>query len=174
MLVRVTYGRDRVAFVREEGLKVARAVARRALFIPFVFLALAPASVLAFTPPDPNSPGHHFGELIHNPHLRSGQPAPGTGGGGGGSGSGVQNSFGSARSGTAGPSTGGLPAFQLHPTPLSLPQLTGGANLGQDAWLVVIILASLLAANVVLAVLWVSRGGHFVYRRALRPVLVPA
>lgn len=154
-------------------MKVARAVARRALFIPFVFLALAPATVLAFTPPDPNSPGHHYGELIHNPHLKSGQPTPGPGNNGGG-GNGIQNAFGSARFGSAGPNTGGLPAFQFQPTPLSLPQLTGGANLGQDALLVVIILASFLAANVALGVLYVARGSHHVYRRVLRPVPVPA
>ena len=160
-----------MAFVREEGLKVARAVARRALFIPFVFLALAPATVLAFTPPDPNSPGHHYGELIHNPHLKSGQPASGSGGGGGGV---FHTAFGSARSGSAVLNTGGLPAFEFHPTPLALPQLTGGANLGQDAWLVVIILASFLAANVALGVLYVARGSHYVYRRVLQPVPVPA
>jgi hypothetical protein len=145
------------------------------LFIPFVFLALAPATVLAFTPPDPNSPGHHYGEYIHNPHMTSGQPAPGPGGGSnGGGGNGSQNAFGSARSGSAGANTGGLPAFQFQASPLSLPQLTAGVNLGQDAWLVVVILASLLAANVVLAVLYVARGGNYIYRRALRPVLVPA
>ena len=157
-------------------MKVARAVARRALFAALLFLVLAPAPVLAFTPPDPNSPGHHYGELIHNPHMRSGQPAPGPGGGGSnnGGGNGFQNAFGSGRFGSAGPNTSGFPAFQFHQTPLALPQLTGGVNLGQDAWLVVIILALLVAANVVLAVLYVARGCHYVYRRALRPVPVPA
>lgn len=153
----------------------ARAVARRALFVPFVFLALAPASVLAFTPPDPNSPGNHYGEYLHNPHMRSGQPAPGPGGGNnGGAGNGIQNAFGGARSGSPGANTGGLPAFQFQAPPVSLPQLTGGANLGQDAWLVVVILASVIAANVALGVVYVARGGNYVYRRALRPVLVPA
>ena len=159
-------------------MKVARAVARRALIVAVgsvVLLVLAPASVLAFTPPAPGNPGNHYGELLHNPHMRTGQPAPGPGGGNNnGGGNNFQNAFGGTRSGFAGDSTGGLPAFQFQATPLSLPQLTAGVNLGQDAWLVVILLASLLAANVVLAVLYVSRGGHYMYRRALRPVLVPA
>lgn len=163
-----------MAFVREEGLKVARAVARRVLFSAVAFLVLltlAPAPVLAFTPPDPNSPGHHYGEYIHNRHMQSGQPAPGPGGGGGANGG--QTVFGNGRAGTAGATTGGLPAFEFHPTSLSLPQLTGGVNLGQDAWLVVIILASLVAANVALFVIYVSRGGHYVFRRALPPIPIP-
>jgi hypothetical protein len=157
-------------------LKVARAVVRRALIVTFVFLALAPASVLAFSPPDPNRPGHHYGEYLHNPHLLSSAPTPGPGiGANKGGGTGIQNAFGMARSGSSGQNASILPPFQFQATPLSLPALTGGFNVGQDAWLVVIMLASLLAANVVLGVLYVARGGNYVYRHALlRPAPVIA
>jgi len=40
---------------------------------------------------------------------------------------------------------------------------------GRNAWLVAILLATLVAANITLAVLAASRGGHFALRRALAP-----
>jgi hypothetical protein len=142
----------------------ARYFARHAVLLVFLFLALTPASVLAFNPPDPNSPGKHTGEYLHNPHMQNSQtPAPG-----GGS-TGVQNAFGAYKSGSASDTSTELPAFEFQPTGGALPPLTAGTNLGNDAWLVVIILAALIAANLVLGVLYLSRGGNFVYRRVLRP-----
>lgn len=145
-------------------MTVARLVARDAVILLFVLLALSPATVLAFNPPDPNSPGHHHGEYLHNKHLQA-PPLPGGGGG-------IQNTFGALKSGSAGPGAEALPAFHFQPNGLSVPALTAGGNIGKDAWWVVVLLAAFIAANVVLAVLYVSRSGNQVVRRVLR--LLPA
>lgn len=147
-------------------MRVARAVARHALVLVFLVLALTPTTAFAFTPPDPNNPGHHYGEYLHNPHLQSTPAAtvPGSGGNGGG---GIQDSF-------AGPvnaaSTLMLPALQFQPTSLDLPALNAADNIGKDLWWVAVILAAVIAPNVVLGVLWLARAGNFVLRRGLRPV----
>src|SRR5690348_17005752 len=147
---------------------VARVVARNALLLVFLVLALFPVTVLAFNPPDPNSPGHHFGEFLHNKHLQTSQPSPAPGGnnnsGGGG---GIQNSFGGLTSGTGGPGTYTLPAFHFQPSGLALPALTAASSVGKDAWWVVVLLAAFIAADVVLAVLYLSRGGNYAVRRVL-------
>lgn len=153
-------------------MRVARAVARHAVLLVFVFLALSPGVVLAFTPPDPNSPGHHYGEYLHNKHLLSSQPAPAPGGGGGNGGGGIQNAFGGLKSGTETQSAVALPGFHFQPIGLVVPFLSSASSVGADAWWVVVLLASIIAANVVLAVIYVSRGGNYVVRRALR--LVPS
>lgn len=145
-------------------MRVARPVARRAVLFLFVFLAFSPATVLAFTPPDPNSPGNHYGEYLHNKHMQTSQPPPPPAPGGGG---GIQNAFGVLKSGTSG-NLATLPGFHFQPTGLVVPQLTAGSNVGKDAWWVVVLLAAFIAANVVLAVLYVSRGGNYVVRRVLR------
>jgi len=147
---------------------VARVVARNALLLLFFVLALFPATVLAFNPPDPNSPGHHFGEYLHNKHLQNSPPSPTPGGNNNGGGGGIQNSFGGLTSGTGGPGTYTLPAFHFQRNGLALPALTAAASAGKDAWWVVVLLAAFIAANVVLAVLYVSRGGNFIVRRVLR------
>jgi len=153
-------------------LRIARFVARHAVLLLLVFLAVAPATVLAFNPPDPNGPGHHYGEYLHNKHLQTSQPPPAPGGGNNnGGGGGIQNAFGPLKSGAAGPNLEALPAFHFQPNGLAVPALTAGSNAGQDAWWVVILLASFIAANVVLAVLYGSRGANYVARRVLR--LVP-
>jgi hypothetical protein len=144
-------------------LRIARLVARHAVILLFLFLALSPATVLAFNPPDPNSPGHHYGEYIHNRHLQTSQPPPAPGGG-------IQNAFSVLKSGSAGPSSEALPAFHFQPIGLVVPQLTAASSAGLDAWWVVVLLAALIAANVVLAVLYVSRGVNYVVRLALRPL----
>ena len=151
-------------------MRVARAAARHAVLLVFVVLALTPTAAFAFTPPDPNKPGHHYGEYLHNPHLQSTPvvpvPVPGSGGKGG---QGIQNAF-------AGPisaaNTPELPTLQFQPTSLNLPALIAANSVGKDLWWVAVILAALIAANVVLGVLWLARGGNFVLRRSLR--LVPA
>ncbi len=156
-------------------MRIARVVARYAVILLFLFLALSPATVLAFNPPDPNSPGHHYGEYLHNWHLQTSQPqpapAPGSGNNNGG---GIQNAFGVLKSGSAGPGPQALPAFHFQHIGLVVPQLTAASNAGLDAWWVVILLASFIAANVVLAVLYVSRGGNYVVRLVLRPLAASA
>jgi hypothetical protein len=149
-------------------LRVARFVARHVVLVLFVFLALTPASVLAFTPPDPNSPGHHFGEYLHNKHL---QPSPTTPPPGGGSNPGTvfQTAFGALKSGTTEANAGPLPSFHFQPIGLVVPALTAASNVGKDAWWVVVLLAAFIAANVVLAVFYASRAGNYVARRVLRP-----
>jgi len=148
-------------------LRIARVVARDAVILLFVFLALSPATVLAFNPPDPNSPGHHYGEYLHNRHLQTSQPPPAPGGGNN-NGRGVQNAFGVLKSGAAGPSSDALPAFHFQPIGLVVPQLTAESKAGLDVWWVVVLLAAFIAANVVLGVLYASRGGNYVVRRVLR------
>ena len=156
----------------------ARAGARLSIPLLFLFLALAPSSVLAFHPPDP-TPGKHTGEYLHNPHMQSSQvPVPG-GSTNGTPPGGVHNSFGSLKNGSpadppASSSQGQQSDVQIQTAGASLPALTSGSNLGQDAWLVVIILAALIAANVVLGVLYASRGGNYLVRRMLRPAPVTA
>jgi len=145
-------------------LRIARLVARDGVILLFVFLALSPATVLAFNPPDPNSPGHHYGEYLHNRHLQTSQPPPAPSGGG------VQNAFGGLKSGAAGPSSDALPAFHFQRIGLVVPQLTAESKAGLDAWWVVVLLAAFIAANVVLGVLYASRGGNYVVRRVLRPL----
>ena len=149
-------------------MRIARIVARDAVILLFLFLALSPVTVLAFNPPDPNSPGNHFGEYIHNKHVQTSQPAPAPGGGTNNNGGGIQNAFGVLKSGSAGPSSEALPAFHFQPIGLVVPQLTAASNAGLDAWWVVVLLAAFIAANVVLAVLYVSRGGNHVVRLVLR------
>ncbi len=146
-------------------MRVAQVFARHALLLPFAFVALSPATALAFNPPDPNSAGHHYGEYLHNKHLQSSQPTPAPGNGGG-----IQNSLGALKSGTTEPSADSLPAFHFQPEGLVVPALTARSNVGKDAWWVVVLLAAFLAANVVLAVLYVSRGANYAVRRALRPM----
>ncbi len=152
-------------------MRIARVVARDAVILLFVFLALSPATVLAFNPPDPNSPGHHYGEYLHNRHLQTSQPPPAPGGGNN-NGSGVQNAFGVLKSGAAGPSSDALPAFHFQPIGLVVPQRTAESKAGLDVWWVVVLLAAFITANVVLGVLYASRGGNYVVRRVLR--LLPA
>jgi len=150
-------------------LRVARLVARDAVILLFVLLALSPATVLAFNPPDPNSPGHHYGEYLHNKHLQTSQPPPAPGGGNNnGGGGGIGNALGVVKSGAAGPSAEALQAFHFQPIGLVVPLLTAESHAGLDAWWVVVLLATFIAANVVLAVLYVSRGGNYVVRRVLR------
>ena len=151
-------------------MRIARVVARYAVILLFLFLALSPATVLAFNPPDPNSPGHHYGEYLHNGHLQTLQPPPAPGGGTNNNGGDIQNAFGGLKSGAAVPSTEALPAFHFQPIGLVVPQLTAASNAGLDAWWVVVLLAAFIAANVVLAVLYVSRGGNYVVRLVLRPL----
>lgn len=153
-------------------MKIARAVARRALLVPFALVALAPATVLAFTPPNP-SPGHHYGEYLHNKHLQTSQPTPAPGGGSN-DGSGIQNAFGTPKSGTPDPSGDPLPSFHFQRAGQVLPALSTSSNAAKDAWWVVVLLAAFIAANVVLAVIYVSRGGNYVVRRVLRIALATA
>ena len=157
-------------------MRIARVVARHAFPVLFALLALSPATVLAFNPPDPNSPGHHYGEYLHNKHLLTSPPPPAPGGGGNnnGGGGGIRNAFGGLNPGTESQNTPALPAFHFQPVGLVVPALSAASNVGKDAWWVVVLLAAFIAANVVLVVLYVSRGGNYVVRRVLRPLLATA
>ena len=150
-------------------MRVARVCARHAVVCAFVFLALAPMSALAFTPPAPGNPGNHIGEFLHNPHLQTPQvggvaplipPA---------------SQSGTDTAGTeSSPSSPSFPSVTLPSLDLqrsggaALAALTPASNHWQDSLLVVVILAALIAANVVLGVLYAARGGNFLVRRTLR------
>lgn len=147
-------------------MRVARVCARHAVVCAFVFLALTPMSALAFTPPAPGNPGNHIGEFLHNPHLQTPQvggvaplipPASQLG----------TDSAGSESSASFPSIT--LPSLDLQRSGgAALAALTPGSNHWQDSLLVVVILAALIAANVVLGVLYAARGGNFLVRRTLR------
>ena len=149
-------------------MTAARNGARISIFLLFLFLALTPTSAFAFSPPDPNNPGKHTGEYLHNPHMLTSQ-APTPGGANGSANGGLGNSSGVNKNGSSSVQSSALPDFQFQMAGAALPQLTAGSNLGQDAWLVVIILAALIAANIAVGVIYVSRGGHYLIRRGLRP-----
>jgi hypothetical protein len=136
-------------------------------------VCLAPSTALAAA--NPNNHGHHYhyGWINHRtpPSTNPGQaPAPAGGG-----------------STSSGPSTKSLIANAV-PASLSVQApsaiVPGTAALvpsggivttveplvpGRNLWLVAVLLAAVVAANVTLAVLAAGRGGHFVIRRALAP-----
>lgn len=151
-------------------MRAARSVARHSVLFLFLFVALSPATVLAFSPPNPGGPGNHLGEYLHNPHLQASQPAPPPGGGSNGGGGGVTEALAIPQSGGEGPNLAALHAFRFQPRGFAIPALHSASSAGGDAWWVVALLAAFLAANVVLAVLYVSRGGNFIYMRVLRLV----
>ena len=97
-------------------------------------------------------------------------PAPAPGGASGGLG----NSFGVDKNGSSSAQSSAFPDFQFQMAGTALPPLTAGSNPGQDAWLVVIILAALIAANITAGVIYVSRGANYLIRRGLRPAPVAA
>jgi hypothetical protein len=140
-------------------------------------IVLTPASVLADA--NPNNHGHHYhyGWVNHHSPLPAPAPAPAPQPGGGSSTSGPHNSFvavvpadlaGQAPAGQA-------PAVVPPEAPVvaPLPDVVPTAQpvlAGPNAWLVAILLATLVAANVTLLVLAASRGGHYALRRTLAPV----
>src|SRR5258706_6898150 len=142
---RVPYGRDPCGFREGGRLRIARVVARDAVILLFVFLALSPATVFAFNPPDPNSPGHHYGEYLHNWHLQTSQPTPAPGGGNNNNGGGVQNAFSVLDSRAAGPSSERLPSFLFHPISLVVSQLNTESKSGLGAWWGVLPTATFIA-----------------------------
>lgn len=106
------------------------------------------------------------------------QVPPGGGGNGGGNNGGNTGSTGITNALSTGGNTGGatapsiqLPALQLNPaTGGGYEALTAAFGFGQDSVLVVIILAALVATNIVLAVVYGVRGGNFLIRRILSPI----
>lgn len=105
-------------------------------------------------------------------------PPGGGGNGGGNNGGGNTGSTGITNALPTGGNTGGeaapsieLPALQLNPAAGGgFETLTTAFGFGQDSVLVVVILAALVAANIVLAVVFGVRGGNFLVRRILSPI----
>jgi hypothetical protein len=127
---------------------------------------LAPATVLADA--NPNNHGHHYhyGWAKHH----SPTPTPTSHPSGGGTG---------VTSYIAGVPAAVPPQAPVTGIPPTLPELqppgtiTTTASLipsVPDAWLVAILLGTVLAANVALGVWAAGRGGHFALRRVLAPV----
>jgi len=135
-------------------------------------IALTPSSVLADA--NPNNHGHHYHYGWANHHSPPPAPAPPPGGGPGTSGphNSIVAAVPVALTGQA--PTDLAPAAVPPETPvLAPPDLVPTAQpvlARSNAWLVAILLATLVAANVTLLVLAASRGGHFALRRALAPV----
>jgi len=144
------------------------------LFAAVFAIVLTPATVLADA--NPNNHGHHyhFGWVNHHsPPTPTPAPQPG----GGPSTTGPHNSIVAALPAAL---TGQAPAAQAPavvppeaPVVAPLPDVVPTAQpvlAGRDAWLLAILLATLVAANVTLLVLAASRGGHYALRRTLAPV----
>jgi len=136
-------------------------------------IVLTPASVLADANPSNHGHHYHFGWVNHH----SPPPAPAPQPGGAPSTNGLHNSIVAA---VPADLTGQTPAGQVPDVvPPGTPALAPPPDLvpaaqplpsSSNAWLVAILLATLVAANVTLLVLASSRGGHFALRRALAPV----
>ena len=138
-------------------------------------IVLTPASVLAEA--NPNNHGHHYHYGWVNHHSPPPAPTPAPQPGGGPSTTGPHNTIVAAVPAVL---TGQAPAEQAPaavppetPVLAPLPDLVPTAQpvlAGRNAWLVAILLATLVAANVTLLVLAASRGGHYALRRTLAPV----
>ena len=145
-----------------------------------MLMAMAPTTALADNPGNPghhygqiSNPGHHYGQLKHPKTPPPGvQPsAPPTLPSEGGSFVGNTTIGALAPAGNSGSSlTDGSIASQV-PAPFNSPAPVPQPNV----WLTAILLALVLAANVVGGVMLVGRGAHFALRR-IRPVAlaVPA
>jgi len=137
-------------------------------------IVLTPATVLADA--NPNNHGHHYHFGWANHHSPP-PPTPAPQPGGGPSTTGPHNSIVAALPAAL---TGQAPAAQAPavvppeaPVVAPLPDVVPTAQpvlAGRDAWLLAILLATLVAANVTLLVLAASRGGHYALRRTLAPV----
>jgi len=142
-------------------------------FLAAVFaIVLTPTSVLAYA--NANNHGHHyhFGWVNHHSPPPGPAPAPPPKPGVGPSTTGLHNSIVAVVPAAL---AGQAPAVVPPETPVLAPPLDMTATAqpvlaGRNAWLVAILLATLVAANVTLAVLAASRAGHFALRRTLAPV----
>ncbi len=140
------------------------------LFAAVFAIVLTPASVLADANPSNHGHHYHFGWVNH--HSPPPAPAPAPQPGGGPSTTGNHNSIVAVVPAAL---AGQAPAVIPPETPVLAPppdMIVAGqsALAGRNAWLVAILLATLVAVNVTLAVLAASRGGHFALRRTLAPV----
>ena len=136
-------------------------------------IVLTPASVLAEANPDNHGHHYHFGWVNHHSPLSTPAPQPG----GGPSTTGAHNSIVAVvTAALAGQAPGEqAPAVVPPETPVlgPPPDVVPTAQpilVGRNAWLVAILLATLVAANVTLLVLAASRGGHYALQRTLAPV----
>ena len=137
-------------------------------------IVLTPASVLAEANPANHGHHYHFGWVNH--HSPPPAPAPQSGGGSASTGpstTGPHNSFVAVvtAAAPAGQAPTVVPPDQpvLAPPPDLVIPTAQPLLAGRNAWLVAILLATVVAANITLAVLAASRGGHFALRRALAP-----
>lgn len=151
-----------------------RLVGLCAPFVAAVFaIVLTPVSALADANPSNHGHHYHYGWVNHHSTPPAPAPAPAPHPGGGPGTTGPHNSIVVAVLPAA-------PAPQaptiVHPeTPVLQPPsdvVTAVQPLlaGQNVWLVAILLASFLAANVAAVVLLTGRAGHYAIGRALAPV----
>ena len=143
--------------------------------IAAVFVAcLAPSTALADV--GPNNPGHHYhyGWIHKNPPPPA-NPGPATTRGGGGATSSGQNTTSFIAAAVPTSLAPQAPAI----APLVAPALVAPRDIvttaepvvpSRDVWLVAILLAALVAANVAALVWLVGRAGHYTIRRTLAPV----
>lgn len=134
-----------------------------------VFAVVLTPSV-ALAAPNPNNNGHHYHYGWINHHSPPPAPAPNPGGGPGTNG--PSNSIVTVVSAAVGPQA---PTVIPPDTPVLGPPAGMVATAqpvleGRNAWLVAILLATLVAAIVTLAVLAAGRAGHYAITRTFASV----
>lgn len=151
-----------------------RLVGLRALMLAAVFaIALAPVSALADANPSNHGHHYHYGWVHH--HTPPVPPTPAPVPGGGGTGNGPSNNVRGVVPGAVALQAPQAPTVLPPETPVLQPPSSVVTTVqplleGQNVWLVAILLASFLAANVAAVVLLTGRAGHYAIGRALAPV----
>lgn len=140
------------------------------VFAAVFAVVLAPSSVLAEA--NPNNHGHHYhyGWVHHHSPPPVPAPAPQLGGGPGTTG--AHNSIVAVAPVAIAPQA---PTVVPPETPVLAPPpdmvvTVQSVLAARNLWLVAILLATLVAVNVTLAVVAVGRGGHFAIKRSLAPL----
>jgi len=142
-------------------------------FAALFAVVLTPSSVLADA--NPNNHGHHYHYgWVH--HHSPPPPAPTPQPGGGPATNGLKNSIVAVAPAAVAPAAAAPqgPTVSAPDLPVvAPPDIVPAARplpAGRDVWLVAILLAAFVAANVAAIVLLTGRGGHYAIRRALAPL----
>jgi hypothetical protein len=137
-------------------------------FAAFFAVVLTPTSALADA--NPNNHGHHY-HLGWVNHHSPPAPAPAPKPGGGPATTGPKNSIVAVVQAAGKPQASTLnPETPFVAPPAGLVTTAQPAPAVRNLWLVAILLATVLAANVTLAVMAASRGGHYAIVRTFAPV----
>jgi len=138
------------------------------LFAAVFAVVLTPTSALADA--NPNNHGHHYHYGWVNHHSPP-APAPAPKRGGGPATNGPKSSIVTVVPAALAPQapTAIAPETPVVGPPAGIVTTVESLPVVRNLWLVAILLATFLAANVTLAVLAASRGGHYAIKRAFAP-----